>query len=292
MVVDKASPRAARALVALLRRALREPLVHFVLLGAALFAADAHLRRPPRNQITVSAAYIDGLRDEHRARAGRDPTPDELRGQIERYIDEEVLEREASALGLAQGDLIVRRRLAQKMQFLLEDEASIKYPSPTEIDEYIKSHKDRYRAPQVISFRHIFVSRDRHGQNTTADAEHLLTEIHNGADPGALGDPFVQGSAFAKRTEKDIEAVFGAAFTKTITIAHEGIWQGPIESSYGAHLVLVTERVDEPSAITDALRAHARDDLRAEKREESLKAAMIRLRSRYQITVESWDGQP
>lgn len=275
---------------ALLRTLLREPLTHFVLIGAVLFAAHARLRRPPPEQIIVSAAFVEGLREEHRKRAGRPPTADETRGLVERYVEEEILHREALALGLHEGDIIVRRRLAQKMQFVLEDEAAAVEPSDAELQAFLEANAERYRAPAAISFRHVFVSRDRRGEGTNAEAERLLAALRAGADPGALGDPFLQGSAWSRRSAKDIESTFGAAFAAGVFGAKEGMWTGPIASSYGAHLVLVTERVEGVVSPLAAVRARVRDDLRAAGREEALRSAMARLRSRYQIHIEMPGG--
>src|SRR5687768_10583680 len=132
---------------ALLRTWLREPLAHFIVIGGVLFAAHAGLRRPPAEEITVSAAFIEGLREEHQKRAGRPPTIEETRGLVERYVEEEILHREALALGLHEGDIIVRRRLAQKMQFLLEDEAAAIEPSDEELQAFLDTRAERYRAP-------------------------------------------------------------------------------------------------------------------------------------------------
>ncbi|NUQ72299.1 MAG: peptidyl-prolyl cis-trans isomerase [Polyangiaceae bacterium] len=275
-----------------LRNWIREPLVHFVFIGAVIFSAHAYLRPPPRRQITVSADFIAGLRAEHRARTGAPPTAEETQGLIHRYIEEEVLHREALALGLDVGDIILRRRLVQKMQFLLDDEAASVEPSESELQSYLDANAERYRLPAVISFRHVFVSRDRRGEGAIAEAERLLDSLRGGADSGSLGDPFVQGSAWSRRTAKEIDAVFGAAFAEKAFAAKEGSWSGPIESSYGAHLVWVSERSEGRAPALSEVRARVRDDWRAERREEARKVAMDRLRARYQVVIESNEAAP
>jgi hypothetical protein len=277
---------------ACLRACLREPLVHFVVIGAVLFAAHGWLRRPPQDQITLSADFIEGLREEHRRRVGRPPTAEETRGLITRYVEEEVLHREALALGLDTGDLIVRRRLAQKMQFLLEDEAAAIEPSEEELQAHLNANADQYRTPAVISFRHVFVSRDRRGEGAKAEAERLLNALRGGADPGALGDPFLQGSAWSRRSQKEIEATFGAAFAAGAFATKEGAWAGPIESSYGAHLVLVSERAEGRAPALSEVRARVRDDWRAARRDDALRSATNRLRSRYRIVIDSTEAAP
>jgi hypothetical protein len=275
-----------------LRTWLREPLLHFVVIGAGIFAAHALLRGPPDSQIIVSAEFVEGLREEHQTRAGRPPTSEETRGLIARYVEEEVLHREALALGLDTGDVIVRRRLVQKMQFLLEDEAAGVEPSEEELRAHLDAAADRYRSPPVISFRHVFVSRDRRGEGTKAEAARLLDALRGGADPGSLGDPFLQGSAWSKRTAKEIDAVFGAAFAEGAFAVKEGLWAGPIESSYGAHLIFVSERAEGRAPALSEVRAKVREDWRAARREEARRAAMERLRARYRVIVNSSEGAP
>jgi hypothetical protein len=275
-----------------LRTWLREPLVHFVLIGAGIFAAHAWLRGPPDSQITVSAEFIEGLREEHQTRTGRPPTAEETRGLVTRYVEEEVLHREALALGLDTGDVIVRRRLVQKMQFLLEDEAAAVEPSDEELQAHLDATADRYRSPPVISFRHVFVSRDRRGEGAKAEAARLLEALRGGGDPGSLGDPFLQGSAWSRRAAKEIDAVFGAAFAEGAFAAKEGSWEGPIESSYGAHLIFVSDRAEGRAPALSEVRAKVREDWRAARREEARRAAMERLRARYKVVIDSGVAAP
>jgi hypothetical protein len=263
-----------------------------MVIGAALFAAHAWLRRPPREQVTVSADFIEGLREEHRRRAGRAPTPEETRGLIERHVEEEVLHREALALGLDAGDIIVRRRLVQKMQFLLEAESEAIEPSEGELQAHLSANADRYRAPAVISFRHVFVSRDRHGERAKAEATRLLEALRGGADPAVLGEPFLQGSVWSKRSAKEIEATFGATFAEGAFTMKQGAWAGPIESSYGAHVVLVSDRAEGRVPALSEVRAKVRDDWRAARREEVRRAAMDRLRARYRVVIDAAEGAP
>lgn len=268
-------------------RWLREPLLHFVVLGAAIFGLHAAVAPPPRDaRILVTADFIAGLRDEHAARTGRPPTPEEERALVDRFVDEEVLYREAVALGLDRGDPIVRRRLAQKMAFVAEDGAAARDPSDAELEAYLAAHADRYRAPPRLSFRHVFLGRDRRG-DPAADAQRLLPELTAGAAPDTLGDPFLQGASFARRAPADIEAVFGKAFTDALLAAPARVWTGPITSSYGAHLVRVEDRVEGALPPLSAVRARVRADLRDERREAALRAMREKLRARYRVEIEA-----
>lgn len=270
----------------LLRRWLKEPLIHFAVLGAGLFALHARVAPEPANRIVVAASFVDALRREHAQRTGAPPTPDEERGLIERFVEEEILYREAVALGLDRGDPIVRRRLAQKMSFLAEDTAAASEPTDAELDAFLAAHADRYREPERASFRHVFASRDRRGAAAEGDARRLLDDLRGGADPASIGDPFLQGSSFARRSPADIEAVFGPAFAAAVRAAPTGSWSGPFASSFGAHAVLVTEREPAATPKLATLRARVRQDYLDERRTSAAKTAALRLRPRYSVDVE------
>jgi hypothetical protein len=261
-------------------------MVHFVAIGALLFGVHARVRPPPADRIVVSAAFVDALRQEHARRTGKAPTAEEERGLVERYLDEEVLYREALALRLDRGDVIVRRRLVQKMGFVTQAAAPAGEPSDAELSRWLDAHADRYRDPGAASLRHVFLSRDRRGEALAADAGRILAELRGGADPAALGDPFLQGSAFTRRTPRDLEGIFGRSFAEAVVALPAGAWSEPIASSYGVHLVLVTERSPASAPRLADVRARARLDWLDQRREEADRAALRRLREKYPVEIE------
>lgn len=268
---------------------LREPLVHFVAIGAAIFALHAALAPPPRDgRIVVSRDFVEGLRQEYAARTNRPPTPEEERALIDRFVEEEVLVREAIAMGLDRGDPIVRRRLAQKMIFLAEDGAAAREPSDDELRAYLGAHADRYGDPPRLSFRHVFLSRDRRGQAAASDARAALGDLsQRGKDPGSMGDPFLQGASFVRRTPAEIEAIFGRAFTQALLASPKGAWSGPVASSYGEHVVEVVDRLESGLPPLEAVRARVRADLIEERRAAASREMKARLRARFQVQIET-----
>lgn len=267
---------------------MREPALHFVLLGLGLFGLHAVVgRRAAADHLVVSAGFIEGLRREQAQRTGRPPTPDEERGLIDRFVDDEVLYRQAIALGLDRGDLIVRRRLVQKMEFVLRGAAGPSEPSTAELQAFLDAHAARYGARQAVSFRHVFLSRDRRGEAARDDAARALVALRGGADPAAAGDPFLQGVAFKGRTEPEVAAIFGDAFAKAVVGLTPGAWSEPIRSSYGEHLVRVDDRVEASAPALSAVLARVREDWLAARRDEDDRAALRRLRERYVIDVET-----
>jgi hypothetical protein len=267
---------------------LREPALHFVVIGLGLFGLHAAVARPAApTRIVVSASFIEGLRAEQTARNGRPPTADEERGLIDRFIDDEVLSREAVALGLDRGDLIVRRRLVQKMEFVARGATPEREPSTAELQAFLDAHAERYAAKAAVSFRQVFLSRDRRGDAAHDEAVRALAALRAGADPGAVGDPFLQGASWTARTEPEVAVVFGDAFAKAVVALAPGAWSDPIASSYGEHLVRVESRAPAGAPALAAVLARVREDWLAARREEDDRAAHRRLRERYVIDVEA-----
>lgn len=257
--------------------------MHFAALGGLLFAAHARLEKPAPGHIVIERAYVDALRAEEKERTGQAPSDEATRGLVERTIDDEVLYREALAMGLDKGDLIVRRRLLQKMELIAR--ASVPEPPEDEMKAYLAAHADRYKAPETVSFRHVFLSRDKRGDALERDAQQALSDLRNGADPGKVGDPFVAGTTFARRSRAEIAGTFGADFAEGALSARAGEWSGPVSSSYGLHLIQATSR--EGGGLLDfaTSRARVREDMLRERRDTALRDEIERLRRKYIIEI-------
>ena len=268
-------------------RWLREPLVHFVLLGGGLFSLHQWVA-PPRatNRVVVSDAIVRGLRQEHLRQNGTLPTPEEEAALIQRFVDNEILYREAVSQGLDRGDLIVRRRLVQKMEFVLEGEELIAEPTDAELQAYLDAHADRYAVAERVALTHIFVSTDQHGGDAERVAGDLRQQLAAGVDPSTLGDPFLRGRDFPLRTERDLAGIFGAPFATQVMALPPGEWSAPLRSSYGLHLVRVTERTPGRQPSLNEVRIAVFRDWQEERRAAASVAALARLRQRYEVTFE------
>ena len=201
-----------------LSKLLREPLLLFLVLGALLFGLHTLVNDPPTDpdtagRIQVTAANIDQLRAGWQRQMGRPPQPQELQGLIDAFIREEVLVREALALGLDRDDTIVRRRLAQKMNFLVEDLALLNEPTEADVSDYFEQNPDQYRKPPRISFTHIYFSWDRRGNATQADAVRALNQLAAADQPPPrapeLGDPFTLPYDYALQSPQEVSKLFG-----------------------------------------------------------------------------------
>ncbi|HWP66497.1 MAG TPA: peptidylprolyl isomerase [Candidatus Limnocylindria bacterium] len=243
--------------------------------------------------IELSAADVEALRQDHTRRLGVEPTPAEDAALVERYVDDEVLYREALAMGLDRGDIIVRRRLLQKMEFLLEGLHPVPEPTDAELEAYLEAHADRYRTPARIDLVHVFVSRDRHGDGAGAVAAALREQLLAGANFAALGDPFLRGRELRAQSEQDLAGIFGPAFARAVVELPVDTWSPPIASSYGLHLVRVRAR--NPAALPPLarIRATVQQDWVDERRRATLRAAVDELRQKYVVRVErAADGSP
>ena len=270
----------------------REPLLHFLLLGAILFAVHAWRarQRPSRQaetpQIQVTAAVIERLRAGYEWQFSHTPDFDELRGLVAAHIREEVLYREALAMGLDRDDTIVRRRMAQKMEFLTDDLVASAAPEETALQMYFAENAARYAKPSRVSFRHVYFSEEKHGTSAHAAAADALAALQKGADDQVLGDSFLHGFEFSDQEPADITALFGAAFAGQLAGLHEGEWSGPVASSYGTHLVLIQKRGDPRPVHLAEVRERVLRDLDEDRRRTANREVFDKLRARYQVAVD------
>ncbi len=274
-----------------MKRLLKEPLLHFLIFGAVVFALNAWRQetRPmeaaaPR--IEVTAAVIDRLRAGYERQFGQAPNAEELRGLVTAHIREEVLCREALALGLDRDDTIVRRRMAQKMEFLTDDLVGTVEPEDAAVREFFAKNAERYAKPAQVSFRHVYFSKEKRGARGGSAAREALVALARGASDEMMGDPFLHGFEFAARDTQEITALFGGEFAAQLATLLESEWSGPVESSYGLHLVRIEARGTVQPARLDAVRATVVRDFNEERRSTANREIFEKLRERYQVVVD------
>jgi peptidyl-prolyl cis-trans isomerase C len=246
----------ATARPSLLRRFMNEPLLRFLLIGLALFIGYSALHPNPEtksetNLIVLTPDDFVQLGVTWLAQGRAPPTPEEMRNLVELKVREEVLYREAMALGLDKDDTIVKRRLAQKMDFLAEGSSVDTEPSTDTLKAWFKENPQRFSLPPRVSFRHLYFSPDQRGEHAREAAEHAMQQL--AGKPGdwkeaeALGDPFMDQDYYGDRSVDDMAKLFGSNFAKSVVGLKPGTWQGPIESGYGWHAVFINSSV--PSRV-------------------------------------------
>jgi hypothetical protein len=266
--------------------------VHFLLLGTVLFAAHGALVKRATSEpgkIVVSQLRIDHLREGFARTWLRAPTAEELEGLISDYIREEVYYREAMAMGLNRDDTIIRRRLQQKLEFLSENISDLTPPTDEELRAFLQNHPDQFRSQRSFSFHQVYLNLERHRDSLAGDTGELLRQLKssNGSDASAFGDPSLLEYRFSNVEVTEVAKQFGERFASALNDLPLGEWQGPVESSYGIHLVFVDERTERHIPALEDVRNAVRRELLNMRRLESNKKFYDSLRERYTINIES-----
>ena len=281
-----------------MRRLIREPLLHFLLLGAVLFAIDAlwsgRTARAGDDEIVVSAGRIENLAALFAKTWQRPPTAAELRGLVDDFVLEEALYREGVALGVDQNDTIVRRRVRQKMEFVVDDVIEQAEPTEAELQEWLAQHHASYARPGRYHFRQLYLNPERHGDDLAADAQRILAELRaleEDADPRGLGDPSLLEHAFADVSVQVVVATFGDAFAGGLATLPTGEWSGPLESAFGLHLIRVDARTERELPSLDEVRTAVERDWSYARSEEASKRFYEGVLARYHPVIE-WPVDP
>jgi len=275
-----------------MKRLLKEPLAHFLVLGALLFALYGFLNRngePEPGRIVVSQGQLAAMRESFIRIWQRPPTREEWQGLIRNRVREEVYCREAMALGLDKDDLVIRRRLSQKMQFVSDDIAAEAQPTDAELSAYLRAHPDKFRVEQQFTFRQLYLNPEKHAANLARDAARLLAELNqpgSKADTSAQGDSFLLEHQFVAMPPSEVAKLFGEKFAAKLGQVSPGQWQGPIESGYGVHLVLVSERTKGRLPALADVRYAVRREWDTARRLEANEKFFQELLKHYAVTIE------
>lgn len=276
----------------MLKKLLHEPLLHFLLIGAALFLLYGITNDEvvdDGRRIVITESDIDRQIALWERKWQRLPSQAELAGLIEAQIREEVLYREALAMDLDKNDTIVRRRMAQKVEFISSNISDTLTPTEVDLNDYLSANPDKFEIPGRVSFMQVYLNADRHGDKIEADAEVLLSQLKKtsvDADISTAGDPFMFGERFQDVTEFEISRIFGREFTDAILDISPSEWQGPVRSGYGLHLVYVSSKTDSRLPSLDEVRDRVSDEWMAMQRNEMDELFYQELRKRYDISIE------
>ena len=274
------------------RRVLCEPLLHFLLLGSALFLVHGWIGGPAGGEggrIVITQGRVEQLTVGFLRMNQRLPDRAELEYLVDDAIRDEIYYREAKAMGLDQDDTIVRRRLRQKLEFVSEDTAPVAEPTDAQLLDYLQSNAQRFRVEPRYSLTQVYLDPQRHGPHMESDAHLLLVELqHGGATPnaGKRGDTFLLDQHFEDISASDLSRLFGPEFEAALRAAPIGRWIGPVPSGYGAHLVLVRERQPERTAALADVRDAVRREWLATQRAAANARFYADLRKRYVVSVD------
>jgi peptidyl-prolyl cis-trans isomerase C len=278
----------------ILLRIFREPLFQFILFGTGIYALYGVYGDPPQEQqdrtIVITEDHVTSFATSFTRRWNRAPSNEELLGLVREYVRETLLYREALAMGLDADDHIIRRRLAQKLEFLTNDLVKINPPDDAVLAQFLAQNVAQFRAPDLVTFSHVFLDPDKRGDATLADAGALLQELQTDAAPTPQtlkrGDRFMMQSYFPEASYHEIQRQMGAGFADAVMKLAPGQWHGPVLSGYGVHLVYVSNYI----AADDPLLADVRDQVQEEylrRQTEEFNAEYLdALAERYNIIIE------
>ena len=276
-----------------MKKVLTEPLFHFFLIGALLFGLFAVLQDSggsSRDKIVISENDKKALRASFARTWQRNPTELELEGLVENKIRDEIAYREALAMGLDRDDPYIRQRLRMKMELLLEDINSLNPPTDKELEAFLGQNREAFREEAQISFSHIYLDAEKHKNALKSDAERLLTRLaETGAsvDLEAYGDLTMLPKTYTLTPASVIDRQFGAGFSENLDTADIGTWQGPIQSGYGYHLVLIHEYKAGKDPELPEIRPLVEREYQAKRRAEIKDTTYAKLREKYEIIRET-----
>jgi hypothetical protein len=268
---------------------LKDPLVHFLVVGASLFALSAwrgEWIRGGRERIVIGADQVAQVRDAAELLEGRAPTDEEVAALIEPTIRDEVLYREALALKLDANDDDVRRRLVDKMNYLTQDTAD---PAPSSDAELLKLYADspaRFETRELATFDQVFFSPAERGGSLEADAAAGIAALRSGRPSAEVGDHTPLRAAYEGAPREQVAVLFGDALADAVFTLPPGDWAGPFKSDFGLHAVRVRARTERRLPPFDEIRDQVAAEFAADRRRERNEAEYRRMRARYDVVVE------
>lgn len=269
---------------------LKEPLLHFLVLGGAIFLLYSMFsgEGSAENEIYISRGQQENLLNTFGRTWQRPPTPQEFQGLLKDYIRQEIAWRESRAMGLDQDDIVIRRRLRQKMEMLAEDVAALVPPTTEQLQLYLDENPGQFAVEPRLSLRHAYFSVDRR-ENARQDAAEVLQQIESGAlvpDPSRMGDPLPLPVYLEDVSVSEVARLFGQSFADSLGAVEQGQWTGPVESGYGYHLVLVSDWTGGRAPELAEVQEEVQREWMSRRRTETIDGLYDRLAENYSIDIE------
>ena len=268
----------------------REPLVHFIILGALLFTGHMLWQRHVSKAdytIIVTAEEMERQAIIFAGENRRKPTDEDLKALLFSHVEEQALMREAERLGLGEDDTIIRRRLAQKMRFIIEDVEAPDLPPEAELKLWFEANIDKFIEAENYSFSHIYLSPEAHGENLESKASEILSLVNNQSrDWKAMGDPFMMKRSFKALNGIEITRLFGPNFSKELKKLKGATWQGPVESAFGLHLIRLDNFTPAITPNFEDARDSAENIWQEEARRSTNQATLKKLIQKYKVDVQ------
>ena len=271
-----------------IRTLVREPMLHFLVIGIALFAV--YQWRAPGDSsgrtIVITRGVVNDLVTQHVAARGREPSGAELNHLVETYVHDEVLYREGVKLGLERDDIVVKRRVRQKIEMIAEEDASTRAPTDADLSSYLTANQARFVQPAILTFEQVFLGPSTSSPGVVRAVAVTHQALRSGVNAAELGKPTLLPHQM-KRTPADLVARdFGAAFAAALEKVPVGEWAGPIDSSFGAHYVRVSDRTPAATPQLADVRDHVMREWENERRLRARTDAYAKMRGEYHVSIE------
>jgi hypothetical protein len=273
-----------------LQRFLREPLLHFVVIGGLFFLLYATLNDPgknPADTILISPQRVSQIVSEFNGVWDRKPTDGELDKLIQEEVRAEVYYRDALALGLDKNDAVVRRRLRQKMEFLTDTGVYLQQPTEQELASYFATNIQAYQSQSRLSFEQLYFGESA-DEDTVVRALKLL-QSDPAIDPYTLGQRTLLPAQLELSTAAVIDRTFGKGFYHQLAELAPGVWGGSVTSVYGIHLVRTLDGQPARTPSLDEVRDSVLADWRSAKAKEYRESEYLKRRSRYTVKIIQGD---
>jgi hypothetical protein len=272
---------------------LREPLLHFAVAGAVLFAGYQWLNRGEPDAgavepVRIGAGEVQWLAQTFASQRLRTPTAEELRGLVGELANEELLAREATEMGLDKDDTIVRRRLAQKLLFIVDDTSRLAEPTEGDLRKYYEANAARFEVPAKVSFRQIYFN-PQHRKDASGDASVALVSLSQsggGSLADTVGDRILLDGEIRDADARGVTSMFGHDFAEAVFKLEPGVWSGPVKSGLGLHLVAVSKIDQAEQRPFENVRTEVKDEWLRERQEIASREYLARLREKYGVVID------
>src|SRR5688572_4043034 len=272
---------------------IKDPLVHFLLIGAALFVVAAMRgERESTDRIVVTAEQVAQARAAATALQGREPTAEELAALVEPTVRDEVMYREALALRLDVNDDEVRRRLVEKMSYLTQDLADPEPGSEETLRQFYESSPDLFTIPELVSFDQVFFSPGARGETLESDAAAGVAALRAGRAPAEVGDRTPLRESYDDAPREQVAVLFGDELADALFTAQPGEWSGPFRSDFGLHAVRLRSRSAARLPPYDEIAARVAEEYGTQRRREANEQAYQEMRARYEVVIEQLETEP
>lgn len=278
-----------------MKKIFKEPLIYFFALGFVVFGLHSFLNSENQDKnndpftIEVTSADIGWIRSSWEARMKRQPTQQELQGLINSFIRDEILHREAVAMDLDDRDLIIQRRLVQKLTFVFEDLAETIEPTDDELKNYLQENQEKYCKPETMSFTQVYFNPEKR-KDVMEEAKTVLNRLKLSQsapeDAFSIGDRIMIDFSFREKSPDEAARILGTEFADELFLIDKKGWQGPIGSTFGLHLIYISDRIASQAPEFEIIRENVKNDFMYDRKKQVIDSAYNAVKSRYTILVE------